>query len=179
VNLSQSSYGYKLPDRMLIGPTITPKANNSPEFYDAVAPNDLGLARARHLLRRARLRATTPRLAVLRMLSRERRPLSHAEVAHTLEATGFDRVTVFRNPLALAEAAILSRVDVGDHTWRFELRADDSLSGVHHSHFVCERCRSVTWLDNLSPTSLPRTRTFGAIVASVSEVVLRGCCRYC
>jgi Fur family ferric uptake transcriptional regulator len=113
------------------------------------------------------------------MLFREQRPLSHAEVARTLQARGFDRVTVFRNLNDLAEAAILSRVDVGDHTWRFELRSGDDLSGSHHSHFVCERCNSVSCLNDFSTNSLPRTHAFGAIIASVSEVVLHGCCRQC
>jgi Fur family transcriptional regulator, ferric uptake regulator len=157
----------------------TQKPSDSSEFYDAANRNDIELARARDLLRRTRLRATAPRLAVLRLLLRECRPLSHAEVAHALQAGGFDRVTVFRNLQDLVEAAILSRVDVGDHTWRFELRSGSTRSGTHHSHFVCERCSSVSCLDDFSPTALPQTRAFGSIVASVSEVVLRGCCRHC
>ena len=137
------------------------------------------LTHARALLRRANLRATAPRLTVLQMLVRERRPLSHAEVARDLQAKGFDRVTVFRNLNDLAEAAILLRVDVGDHTWRFELRSGDDLAGSRHSHFVCERCSSVSCLNDFSANSLPRTRALGAIVASVSEVVLHGYCRQC
>jgi Fur family transcriptional regulator, ferric uptake regulator len=105
----------------------------------------------------------------------EHRPLSHAEVAQALHADGFDRVTVFRNLHDLAKAAILSPVDVDDHTWRFELRTDDNLSGTHHSHFVCERCSSVSCLDDISARALSRTLALGAIVASVSEVVVRGC----
>ena len=86
---------------------------------------------------------------------------------------------MFRNLHDLAEATILSRVDVGDHTWRFELRSSDHFSGTRHSHFVCERCSSVSCLNDFSASALPRTPAFGAIVASVSEVVLRGCCRQC
>jgi Fur family ferric uptake transcriptional regulator len=155
------------------------KANNSSEFYDAANRNDIELARARDLLRRVCLRATASRLAVLRLLLRQRHPLSHAQVAHALQAGGFDRVTVFRNLQDLAEAAILSRVDVGDHTWRFELRSSDTLSGTQHSHFICERCSSVSCLDDFSASVLPRTPAFGAIVATVSDVVVRGCCRHC
>jgi Fur family transcriptional regulator, ferric uptake regulator len=156
------------------------KKNNSALSYHAANPRNVELAHARALLRRAHLRATTPRLAVLRMLFRERRPLSHAEVARALQDRGLDQATVFRNLNDLTEAAILSRVDVGDHTWRFELRSDgDDLSDKRHSHFVCERCSSVSCLNDFSASSLPRTRAFGAIVASVSEIVLRGCCRQC
>jgi Fur family transcriptional regulator, ferric uptake regulator len=156
----------------------TRKADDSTPFHGANR-DTTELARARDLLQGAGLRATASRLVVLRTLLRERRPLSHAEVSHTLQADGFDRVTVFRNLHDLAEAAILSRVDVGDHTWRFELRSGDNLSGTRHSHFVCERCSSVSCLDDFSASALPRTPAFGAIVASVTEVVLRGCCRHC
>ena len=147
--------------------------------HNLANPSSIELADARALLRRATLRATTTRLAVLQMLFRERRPLSHAEVSRGLQAQGFDRVTVFRNLNDLAEAAILSRVDVGDHTWRFELRSGDELDSSRHSHFVCERCNSVSCLNDFSANSLPRTRALGAIVASVSQIVLRGCCRQC
>jgi Fur family transcriptional regulator, ferric uptake regulator len=137
------------------------------------------LGDARDLLHDAGLRATAPRLAVLRMLLQERRPLSHSEISHALRDEGFDRVTVFRNLQDLAEASIVTRVDVGDHTWRFEAPSPESLPGVPHSHFVCERCNSVSCLNGLTVRLLPRHSEWGAIVGSISEVVLRGCCRSC
>ena len=149
-------------------------------FSSKAAKRDPGrIAEARQLLRQAELRATAPRLAVLRVLLRERRPVSHFDVTQALSPDGIDRVTVFRNLQDLVAAGILSRVDVGDHTWRFELRSGDHLSGTHHSHFVCERCRSVSCLDDFSPSALPQTPASGAIIASVSQVVLRGYCRLC
>jgi Fur family transcriptional regulator, ferric uptake regulator len=156
------------------------KKNNAAVSHSATNPGSVELARARALLQRADLRATTPRLIVLQLLFHQRRPLSHAEVARALQDQGLDQATVFRNLNDLAEAAILSRVDVGDHTWRFEPRSGgNDLSEDRHSHFVCERCSSVSCLNDFSASALPRTHAFGAIVASVSEVVLRGCCRQC
>jgi Fur family transcriptional regulator, ferric uptake regulator len=153
------------------------KTNSSAKSHNAANPGGAELTRARDLLQRAGLRATAPRLAVLQMLLHDRRPLSHAEIAQALQVGGFDRVTVFRNLHDLAEAAILSRVDVGDHTWRFEIRSGDNLSGALHSHFVCERCSSVSCLDDFDASVLRQSPAFGAVVASVSEVVVRGCCR--
>jgi Fur family transcriptional regulator, ferric uptake regulator len=137
------------------------------------------LSDARNVIRHAGLRATAPRLAVLGMLLRERRPLSHSEISRALRNEGLDRVTVFRNLQDLAEASILSRVDIGDHTWRFEPRSPESPQGRPHSHFVCERCNLVSCLNDFSLGVLPQSSELGAIVASVSEVVLRGCCRHC
>jgi Fur family transcriptional regulator, ferric uptake regulator len=156
-----------------------PKSDSFRKFRRARNQRGLMLADARDRLQRRHLRATAPRLAVLRLLLRERRPLSHSQVAQALHSDGFDRATVFRNLRDLAEAAILTRVDVGDHTWRFELHADHNSSRTHHSHFVCERCSAVRCLDDFSVHTLSHTPALGAIVASVSEVVLRGCCKHC
>ena len=71
-------------------------------------------------LRGAGLRKTAPRLAVLEVLERARRPLSHAEVAESLAAEGLDRATVYRNLVALSEAGLVRRSDHGDHVWGFE-----------------------------------------------------------
>lgn len=135
------------------------------------------LSDARNLIRQAELRVTAPRVAVLGLLLRERRPLSHSEISRTLYKDGFDRVTVFRNLQDLSEASILSRVDIGDHTWRFEPGSRQPTR--HHSHFVCERCNLVSCLNDFSLGVLPQNSELDAIVASVSEVVLRGCCRQC
>jgi Fur family transcriptional regulator, ferric uptake regulator len=138
----------------------------------------IGIAGARQLLRQAELRATAPRLAVLRVLLRERRPVSHSEVTRALNPDGIDRVTVFRNLHDLAAAGILARVDVGDHTWRFEL-GPAAQSSRQHSHFICERCSLVSCLNDFNVNLLPPIPALSAIVASVSDVVLRGCCRRC
>jgi Fur family ferric uptake transcriptional regulator len=136
-------------------------------------------SRARDLLQRAGLRATTPRLAVLRELLQTPRPVSHSEVAKELHPQGFDRVTVFRNLHDLAEAGVLSRVDVGDHTWRFELRRDGKRRGARHSHFVCERCNSVSCLTDVNVKVSARAGSNARTIGKVSAIVLRGRCRAC
>lgn len=163
---------------MLLGVMGT-RTDHAPDHPNAeIVPKAEIVARARDLLRRAGLRATTPRLAVLRELLRAPRPVSHAEIAQELHPQGFDRVTVFRNLQDLANAEVLSRVDVGDHTWRFELRLAESRS-AEHSHFVCDRCRSVSCLNDVkvrvSPPPGARRWTF----AKVSAVVLTGRCASC
>lgn len=80
------------------------------------APSVEELTRA---LRDAGLRVTEPRLAVLEAVWRTDAPMSHAEASRRLSRRGLDRVTVWRNLVALAEAGVVSRTDRGDHTWRF------------------------------------------------------------
>jgi len=49
-------------------------------------------------------------------------PLTHAEVSEALHHLGFDRATIYRNLTELTEAALASRVELGDHVWRFEAK---------------------------------------------------------
>lgn len=75
-------------------------------------------------LRGAGLRGTAPRIAVLRFLERATAPLSHGDIYQELAVRGFDRATIYRNLINLADAGLVSRTDLGDHIWRFELRRE-------------------------------------------------------
>ena len=114
----------------------------------------------RDRLKSAGLRCTTARLAVLEHLIECRGPKTHAEVADALAERGFDRATIYRNLIELTEATILARVDLGDHVWRFELRARDQ-AGRHeenHPHFVCTNCGEVSCLDDVTVEITPKTQ---------------------
>ncbi|HEU5076717.1 MAG TPA: transcriptional repressor, partial [Polyangiaceae bacterium] len=78
-------------------------------------------AEFRELLRENGLRATGPRVAVLEVLERLKRPMTHGEVADELGDSGFDRATLYRNLVDMTETGLLHRTDYGDHVWRFEL----------------------------------------------------------
>lgn len=139
------------------------------------ARRDAQLAEA---LRAAGLRKTAPRLAVLAVLERAGAPLSHAEVAETLAPEGLDRATVYRNLVALSEAGLARRSDLGDHVWRFERVARGGrAAGAHaHPHLVCTGCGSVSCLEKLSV----RFEGEGAALAKRGvEVQLRGPCADC
>ena len=131
-------------------------------------------------LRSAGLRSTAPRVAVLRQLQRAARPVSHAELVERLDGEGLDRVTLYRNLNDLADAGLLARTDLGDHTWRFELRPEGT--GAHatlHPHFTCTRCGTVSCLPEEAVT-LARGRGLpGAIARKAVEVTLRGRCDRC
>ncbi|HSG71406.1 MAG TPA: transcriptional repressor, partial [Planctomycetaceae bacterium] len=73
-------------------------------------------------IRAAGLRCTSARLAVLRELGKSASPLTHADVAERLAVQGIDKATVFRNLVDLVDAELLTRNELGDHVWRFEIR---------------------------------------------------------
>ena len=104
------------------------------------------------LLRAAGLRSTTPRIAVLEYFHTHGGQNSHAELFVALEGRGFDRATIYRILIDLADSKILTRTDLGDHVWRFELRK--GVGGVEHNddhpHFVCIDCGEVSCLPSLS-----------------------------
>ena len=156
----------------------------------AVPPD---LDAVRKLVRDAGLRCTAARLAVLEHLLRARGPKTHAEVATALADRGFDRATIYRNLTELTEARLVSRMELGDHVWRFEIRRPQAGDGTQeeHPHFVCTTCGEVSCLEGVDVAITPkpsRTRRAGegksapsakGGIGSVREVLLKGQCSQC
>jgi Fur family transcriptional regulator, ferric uptake regulator len=110
------------------------------------------------LVRQAGLRCTAARLTVMQHLLEAHGPETHAEVSDALAHRGFDRATIYRNLTELTEAKLLSRVELGDHVWRFELRRGGK-SGHHgedHPHFLCTSCGEVSCLDDVNVAITPK-----------------------
>jgi Fur family ferric uptake transcriptional regulator len=133
----------------------------------------------RALLREAGLRTTGPRVAVLEMLEKATAPLSHGDIAEALADSTFDKATLYRNLVDLADAGIVTRSDLGDHVWRFELRRADAQRGHSHPHFVCRECGGVSCLSGAvvrlhGVAGAPR-----AIGKKDVEVQLKGVCDRC
>ncbi len=133
------------------------------------------------LLRASGLRSTAPRIAVLRYLHDSSEPNSHAELFVALAGKGFDRATIYRNLIDLAEVGIVSRTDLGDHVWRFELRK--GVAGTSHSdahpHFVCVDCGEVSCLPGLSVELRGATRAPRSVGKHKVAVQLKGLCDEC
>ena len=159
---------------------LSPMARKSASSSDA----------ARAVVRAAGLRCTAARLAVLEHLVSARGPRTHAEVATALADRGFDRATIYRNLTELTEARLVSRMELGDHVWRFELRrphAGGDRPG-EHPHFVCESCGEVSCLEGVEVAISPKPRAgraaggrprAGRRIGSVREVLLKGQCPEC
>src|SRR5262245_2543452 len=88
-------------------------------------------ARLREMLATRGLRVTSSRLLVLGELSKEGPPVSHPELAERLAERGLDRVTVYRNLVALTDAGLLVRTQLSDHVWRYELPPTGTSHGQH------------------------------------------------
>ena len=140
---------------------------------------ELSVTDARAALRGANLRSTTSRVAVLQHLSAADQPLSHSEVAEVLVPSGFDKSTLYRCLVELADARLLSRLDAGDHSWRFELRRESGHDGAEHPHFVCTDCGAVTCLPDVEVKIAPAKGTKSPGLGDVTEIFLKGKCPEC
>jgi Fur family transcriptional regulator, ferric uptake regulator len=140
-------------------------------------PKQLELIRKQ--IRAAGLRLTNARLCVMQELIAATNPLSHGDVAKRLASKGFDRATIYRNLVELTEAGIVSRIELGDHVWRFELRRAEGDASGEHPHFVCVDCGEVSCMPNGS-VSIKRISTAkNDVIREVTEVLLKGHCGNC
>ncbi len=128
-------------------------------------------------LRAAGLRCTAARIAVFERLSDATAPMTHAELADELVPRGFDKATVYRNLIDMSDAGILSRAELGDHMWRFEIRTAGHQQDAEHPHFVCVECGSVTCLPDLPMTAGQRKQWAG--LGRITEILLKGHCQRC
>lgn len=138
-------------------------------------PNEI--EEIRQLLRGRGFRATPARIAVLRELRLATAPLTHAGLAETLVPAGFDKATIFRNLTDLTEAGLVSRTELGDHVWRFEMAGPDDADGQKHPHFVCVECGDVRCLGDMSFTE--RSRRRADVIGRITEILIKGHCKTC
>lgn len=144
---------------------------------------------------------------VLEHLMHAHGPESHADVSEALADKGFDRATIYRNLTELTEAGLVSRVELGDHVWRFEIKRHGKKGAKEdHPHFLCISCGEVSCLDDVNVAITPRpgaadashtARQAGTAkpgrtkagsvkpagksrgIRSVTEVLLKGQCENC
>lgn len=131
------------------------------------------------LLRRSGLRRTDARVAVLNFLEDAPGPLSHGEIAAEIVPLGFDRATVYRNLVDLAEAGIVARSDLGDHVWRFEIKRGIASHVREHPHFLCVTCGGVTCLPGGAVRVVTSRGVPRAVASRNVEVQVKGRCDMC
>lgn len=137
----------------------------------------MNVQQARDALRAASLRSTTSRVAVLQHVAAATKPLSHADVADALVPEGYDKSTLYRCLVELADAGLLARLDAGDHAWRFELKGSEDEHGPEHPHFVCVDCGKVTCLPDVDVKISAQKKS--SPVGDVTEIFLKGHCKEC
>ena len=85
------------------------------------------------MLRKGGLKATKPRMAVLRLLANLKRPESPRAIVEGVP--DIDQATVYRMLKILEDARIIRRVDFGHTHAHYEILRDDD-----HHHLICISC---------------------------------------
>jgi len=130
----------------------------------------------RKILRESQLRATAPRLAVLRVLAAATVPLSNNEVIEKLGETDWDPATIYRNLVKLSEAGVAAVVSRAGGIDRYALAGFDN--DHRHPHFICEICAQITCLPSKLTTSMTMSGPWSAVLQG-AMVQLRGTCPDC
>jgi len=132
--------------------------------------------KSREALRAAGLRSTPARISVLIALRRGSKPQTHAELSEKLVPMGFDKATVFRNLSDLTDAELVSRTELGDHVWRFEIR-DPTHDRSSHPHFVCVECGTVSCMESIKVPDAKLQKSLN--ISRISEILVKGHCMTC
>lgn len=132
---------------------------------------------ARKLLRENGLRATAPRIAVLRILSESESPLSNSEVLKQLGETDWDPATIYRNLVKLKDAGVAPVVSRAEGIDRYAF-AKAQGDGHRHPHFVCEVCGRVICLPAELTASMSMDGPWSESIKK-AMVQLRGKCPDC
>lgn len=133
---------------------------------------------ARTALKAAQLRCTASRIAVLQFVSRQAAPQSHADVAEALVPEGYDKSTLYRCLVEMADAGLLSRLELGDHAWRFAFHTGAAHHAADHPHFVCVDCGKVECMPDVKVQVHPK-KGKTPVAGRITEVTLKGHCTAC
>ncbi len=98
-------------------------------------------------------RKTVAKTAILELISNSDVALSQIEIQNTLNGL-CDRVTIYRVLDRLVNEDSIHKIATTDGTVKYAScnhKHDHETHHHHHIHFSCEKCLSVTCLDDINP----------------------------
>ena len=122
-------------------------------------------------------RMTRARRAVMECLRSSAVPLTHAQIVEQLHEEQIDPATVYRNLVTLTGLKLLTRHELGDHLWRYQVNQGPLDHPVITAHFSCLTCKTLLPLpfdaiEDLLLLALPGS-------ATLDEIIVRGICACC
>ncbi len=102
----------------------------------------------KEMLREHELKATSQRIALLKLLDSTQEHYDAEEIYLQLRRAqkNVSRATVYRSLEVLVEQELVSKLDFGDGRMRYERSHGKD---EHHDHLICERCGKVIEFFNL------------------------------
>jgi Fe2+ or Zn2+ uptake regulation protein len=120
------------------------------------------------------LRCTPQRYAVMAFLLKHNRHPTAAEIFEGVNRLDprSSKATTYNNLRDLVQAGLVREVAVEGRAARFDAK------GMHHHHFICDRCGNVedlAWFDVPKPPS----GSLGKRIVRECELIFRGLCPKC
>ncbi|MBL8386351.1 MAG: transcriptional repressor [Burkholderiales bacterium] len=144
----------------------------------AATPNvaasvSLSQSAAAQSLRATGARVTGARIAILSLLTKANRALSHREVEQALETAHIDRVTVYRVLDWLTSEGLAHKIADDQRIFRFSAVGRQ---GDAHAHFKCRVCSNVFCLPS---GTAPRLKLPAGFQGDEVELTVKGVCAQC
>lgn len=123
------------------------------------------------------VKKTTPRVALIRTLQKENRPLSENEIKEQM-GDMYDRATFYRSVQTLSKAGIIHRIVADNVMVKYALNNCENghYHQVDHAHFYCRQCHNLYCLKNIKLQTLSLPEGF---VDEEHDLVIRGVCDRC
>ncbi len=132
--------------------------------------------KAREMLKAAKLYCTAGRVAILIVLMKAGKPLSHDQIARRSGKNQFDKVTIYRTLESLLGVGLVHKAFIDKRAWHFEL-AHNCTESQCHPHFTCTSCGETTCLMEIS---LPMAKSpHKGYIIRRQQVRLEGLCPAC
>lgn len=121
-------------------------------------------------LRKGGYRATPPRLAVLEVLEKAKRPLTIKEIMAGALTGRMDQVTVYRTLKALKKIGMARQIEFQHGHAHFEIT-----SARDHHHIICTKCERIEdftecYADEIKQKLLNRSSAFAVILDHSLEI---------
>lgn len=131
---------------------------------------------AEQMIRGTNGRVTNARIEILATLLKAEGALTHGEIeARLSQASGIDRVTVYRVLEWLTENDLAHKISGDDRVWRFNVA--NSQDSHNHAHFKCNCCNQVICLDDMGSGLTPKLP--GGYKPMEIDLTIKGLCAEC
>jgi Fur family ferric uptake transcriptional regulator len=98
------------------------------------------------------MRKTIAKTKILELISQSKTNLSHSDIQSQLPEGLCDRVTIYRVLDRLLQEGLIHKVVNIDGVINYAICKSCDVEHKHnHAHFSCEKCKSVTCLDDIVP----------------------------
>ncbi len=130
------------------------------------------------IIKKYGLSITDSRKIILALFQKEGKAMAQSDIERKTKAS-LDRVTVYRTLNTFLEKGIIHQIPTTDNLQLYALCGDSCGAGNHddnHVHFECERCKSITCIDEVV---VPAVKLPKGFKPRKSSMVVKGLCGKC